>query len=59
MHLVNDDGIFIAMKGNIEEELSEEIITKINRNYKIERIEKFKLPKENSNRSLIVIKNYI
>ena len=59
MHLVNDNGVFIAMKGNIEEELSKEVINKMNKNYKIQKIEKFRLPKENSNRSLIVIKNYI
>ncbi|MBQ2639634.1 MAG: 16S rRNA (guanine(527)-N(7))-methyltransferase RsmG [Bacilli bacterium] len=59
MHLVDKKGMFIAMKGNIEEELSEEVINKINKEYKIEKIEKFKLPKENSTRSLVVIKNYI
>ena len=57
MHLVNEDGVFIAMKANIEEELSEDVIKKINRKYKIEKVNKFLLPVENSNRSLIVIKN--
>ena len=47
MHLVNKNGIFVAMKGNIDEELTSQI----------EQIEKFLLPIENSNRSLIVIKN--
>ena len=59
MHLVKDDGVFIAMKGDIDKELTKEVANKINKNYKIEKIEKFSLPKENSNRSLIVIKNYI
>lgn len=57
MHLVNQNGLFVAMKGNIEEELTEAIINKINKKYKIEEINKFLLPKENSNRSLVVIKN--
>lgn len=57
MHLVSRDGIFVAMKGNIDEELSESVINKINKKYKIIEINKFLLPKENSNRSLIVIKN--
>ena len=57
MHLVSRDGIFVAMKGNIEEELSESVINKINKKYKIIEINKFLLPKENSNRSLVVIKN--
>ncbi len=57
MHLVNENGIFIAMKGNIEEELSNSVIKKINKKYHIEKIEKFLLPKENSNRSLIVIRH--
>lgn len=57
MHLVNKNGLFVAMKGNIEEELTNSIINKINKKYKIEEINKFLLPKENSNRSLVVIKN--
>ena len=57
MHLVNDNGLLVAMKGNIDEELSESVINKINKKYKIIEINKFLLPKENSNRSLIVIKN--
>lgn len=56
MHLVNKNGKLIAMKGNIEEELTEEVKKKINKKYKIEKINKFLLPIENSNRSLIVIK---
>lgn len=56
MHLVSQDGIFIAMKGNIEEEMTEQVISKINKKYNILEINKFFLPKENSNRSLVVIK---
>ena len=57
MHLVNKNGIFVAMKGNIEEEFSTQVQNKLTSKYKIERVEKFLLPIENSNRSLIVIKN--
>ena len=45
------------MKGNIDEELTEEVKKKISKKYKIIKINKFLLPKENSNRSLIVIEN--
>ncbi len=57
MHLVSKNGKFIAMKGNIEEELTSEIIKRINTKYRIIKIEKFLLPKENSQRSLVVISN--
>ena len=57
MHLVNKNGIFVAMKGNIDEELTSQVEQKLNKKYKIEQIEKFLLPIENSNRSLVVIKN--
>ena len=57
MHLVSSDGIFVAMKGNIDEEMTEPVISKINKKYKLIEINKFLLPKENSNRSLVVIKN--
>lgn len=57
MHLVNKEGMFIAMKGNIEEELNEMVISKINKKYNLLKIDKFLLPIENSNRSLVVIKN--
>lgn len=57
MHLVNKDGVMIAMKGNIEDELTEQVADKINKKYKIVEINKFILPIENSNRSLVVIKN--
>lgn len=57
MHLVSQTGIFVAMKGDIEKELTLDVKKKIEKKYKIEKIEKFLLPKENSNRSLVVIKN--
>ena len=57
MHLVSPTGIFVAMKGDIEKELTPDVKKKIEKKYKIEKIEKFLLPKENSNRSLVVIKN--
>ena len=56
MHLVNKNGLFIAMKGNIDEELTTEVLCKIYKKYKIIKIEKFLLPKENSQRSLVIIK---
>lgn len=57
MHLIDKDGLFIAMKGNIDEEMSSQVISKINKKYQIKSILKFFLPVENSNRSLIVIQN--
>ena len=57
MHLVDKDGEFIAMKGNIEEELTEEVRKRIEKKYKIIKIEQFLLPIENSKRSLIEIRN--
>ena len=55
MHLVKKEGIFVAMKGNVEEELTNNIQMKIEKKYKIKNIEKFLLPKESSMRSLVVI----
>lgn len=54
--LVKVGGNFIAMKANMEEELNEsqEMITTLGG--KIEQIDKFNLPKEESNRTLIKIK---
>lgn len=57
MHLVNNTGVFVAMKGNIDNELTPKIENKISKKYQILKIEKFELPIENSQRSLIVIKN--
>lgn len=55
MHLLNKNGRLIAMKGNVEEELSQEVQKRINQKYRIIKINKFLLPKECSNRSLVVI----
>lgn len=54
--IVKEQGYFIAMKANIEEELdnSKEILKKLNSN--IEKIETFYLPIENSLRNIILIK---
>ena len=57
MHLVNNTGVFVAMKGNIDNELTPEIENKISKKYQILKIEKFELPIENSQRSLIVVKS--
>lgn len=57
MHLVSHNGCMIAMKGNIDSELTESIEKKINRKYEIIKKQQFLLPIENSNRSLVVIKN--
>lgn len=57
MHLLNKEGKLIAMKGNIEEEITQEVKNRIEKKYIIERIEQFNLPIENSNRSLVVISN--
>lgn len=57
MHLVKKDGIFVAMKGNITEELTVSVEKKISAKYEIVKKEEFQLPYENSQRSLIVIKN--
>ena len=57
MHLVDKDGVFVAMKGNIEEELNEDVKKKLNKKYEIIKIEEFLLPIEESKRSLIVMKN--
>ena len=57
MHLVDKDGVFIAMKGNIDNELTISVERNISKKYKIVKINKFKLPIEESDRSLVVIKN--
>ena len=57
MHLVSKNGIFIAMKGDIDKELDEQALRKLSKKYKILNIEKFILPIENSKRSLITIQN--
>lgn len=56
IHLVKKDGIMIAMKANIEQELTD-INQVLKKNHcKIKKINSFLLPKENSNRSLLMIK---
>lgn len=57
MHLLNKDGQLVAMKGNIEEELTESVQQKLSKKYQIKQIEKFFLPIEESHRSLVVLKN--
>ena len=57
MHLVAKDGIFIAMKGNIDNELTDSVKKIISKKYNIVKINKFKLPIEESDRSLVIIKN--
>ena len=59
MHLVAPNGVFIAMKGNISEELNDLTRKKISQKYNIVKIEQFLLPYENSQRSLLVITNKI
>ena len=57
MHLLNKNGVLIALKGNIDEELNDEVKNRLSKKYKIVKIEKFLLPIENSNRSIVVMKN--
>ena len=57
MHLLNKNGVLIALKGNIDEELNDEVKNRLSKKYKIVKIEKFILPIENSNRSIVVMKN--
>ena len=55
IHLIKKEGTFIAMKANVDEEIKS--IDKILNKYKckINRVNKFLLPKEDSNRTLLVI----
>ena len=55
MHLVSKDGVFVAMKGNIEEELTTSVANILKKKYNILKVEEFLLPKENSKRSLVVM----
>ena len=50
-------GVFIAMKGNIDNELTNSVEKEISKKYQIVKITKFLLPIEESNRSLVVIRN--
>ena len=55
MHLVKKDGKLITMKGNIDEEITEDVRKRIDKKYKLIKINKFYLPKEESHRSLVII----
>ena len=57
MHLVDKNGVFIAMKGDIDKELTNSVEKEISKKYQILKINKFLLPIEDSKRSLVVIKN--
>lgn len=57
MHLLNKNGMLIALKGNIDEELTKDVEKRLSKKYKIVKVEKFLLPIENSNRSIVVMKN--
>ena len=57
MHLVKKDGVFVAMKGDISKELTPSLEKEITKKYKIVEIGEFNLPKEDSKRSLVVLKN--
>ena len=56
MHLVDKNGLFIAMKGNIDNELTNTVRRKIEKKFIIDRIEKFLLPIEESQRSILIIR---
>lgn len=57
MHLVAEKGIFVAMKGNLNQELTKDVEKKLEKKYNILKKEKFYLPKEESIRTLLVMKN--
>ena len=54
MPILKKNGVFLPMKANCDEEIME---IKNNKRIKIVKVEKFVLPVENSNRTIIVIKN--
>ena len=56
MHLLNKDGKLIAMKGDIDKELTKDVEKNIQKKYNIIKIDKFYL-KDDIKRSLIMIKN--
>ena len=56
MHLVSKNGVFVAMKGDIDNELTQGVAQKLSKKYRIIKVEKFELPIENSKRSLVVMK---
>lgn len=57
MHLVKKDGYMVALKGDIDKELLPETLKKIEKKYIIHKIDRFELIKENSKRSIVMIKN--
>lgn len=57
MHLTNKNGKLVALKGDIDKELTEDVKRKLERKYIIEKINKFELPIEESQRSLVILKN--
>ena len=56
MPLVKKDGSFIAMKGNVSEELTTAMPIIQKKNYILEKKVEFNLPKENSVRTILRIK---
>ena len=54
--LLNKNGAFIPMKANCDEEIKESLPILKRKHLKLEKIEKFNLPFENSNRTLLIIK---
>ena len=57
MHLVKEEGVFVAMKGDISKELTKSVEKELLKKYQIIEINNFVLPKEKSKRSLLVMKN--
>ena len=57
MHLLNKTGRLVALKGDIDKELTDDVKRKLGRKYIIEKINKFELPIENSKRSLVILRN--
>ena len=55
-HLIGKNQLFVAMKANVDDELVGIDKTLTKNNCLVESIEKFNLPKENSNRALVVIR---
>ena len=56
MHLLNKDGKLVAMKGDIDKELTKDVEKNIQKKYNIIKIDKFYL-KDDIKRRLIIIKN--
>lgn len=57
MHLLNKNGKLVALKGDIDNELTDDVKRKLEKKYIIEKINKFELPIENSKRSIVILKN--